>query len=554
MSQPDDVTAAVAEVPADEHLTPLVVWQIPTRQGATLEVAALPGRVTVFVGPNGSGKSSLAHWLSTNAGGATVKRVIAHRRVWLHSAGGDITFSQRDSTVNSIAIWDQSSDSRWLDHADSQRGSIALLDLTALENDRNARLARLLEERRSRDEIFASVEASPLVTLNGILRAAGLRVQLEVGRQVALKAQRLDSGREYPANQMSDGEKSSLLLAAEVLTAPTDSVIVIDEPERHLHRAISAELVAAVLASRPDCHFVLMTHDIDLAALTQRRGAQVLSVSNSEWKDLAVEAWTVHVLEDGIPEAARLAVLGGRAQALFVEGDEGSPDLPLYRLLFPEWNPISVGSCETVIRSVVGLNQSTTIHWVSARGVVDNDGRDADEIRALREKGVLVLPVSEIESLYYHPDVVEAIARRQAEFLGGSFEAMRNSALDSALAALRAAGVAERLARSASIKALSRRVVEAVPGQDVATAGDEVEIRVANPFADTLDRIRLALAGSDLAAVARVAPIRDCSALARIRESLKLPRKEDYEAAARTLIASDADLRKRIADVVGALP
>lgn len=554
MSQPDEVTPAVAGVPADEHLSPLVVWQIPTSQGVTLEIKALPGRVTVFVGPNGSGKSSLAHWFSSNSGDATVKRVIAHRRVWLHSAGGDITFSQRDITVRDMAVWDQSSESRWVDHADSRRGSIALLDLTSLENDRNARVARLLEQGTGPDEIFASVEASPLGTLNGILKSAGLRLQLEVGRQVALMARRLDTGLDYPANEMSDGEKSSLLLAAEVLTARADSVIVIDEPERHLHRAISAELVAAVLASRPDCHFVLMTHDIDLAALTQRRGARVFSLSSSEWNDRAVESWVVHALADGIPEAARLAVLGGRAQVLFVEGDEGSPDLPLYRLLFPEWNPISVGSCETVIRSVVGLNESTEIHWVSARGVVDNDGRDANEISALREKGVLVLPVSEIESLYYHPDVVQAIARRQAEFLGGSYEAMRDSALNSALAALRVAGVAERLARSASVKALSRRVVEAVPGQDVATAGDEVEIRVANPFADTLNRINMALAKSDLAAVARVAPIRDSSALARVRESLKLPKKEDYEAAARTRLASDADLRERISGVVGPLP
>ena len=79
-------------------------------------------------------------------------------------------------------------------------------------------------------------------------------------------------------------------------------------------------------------------------------------------------------------------------------------------------------------------------------------------------------------------------------------------------------------------------------------------ISVENPYIRTLDEIRRALEGNDFAAVARLAPVRDSAALAKIRETLRLAREDDYEAAARTLIGSNAELRARLEAVVGSLP
>ena len=42
----------------------------------------------------------------------------------------------------------------------------------------------------------------------------------------------------YGAAELSDGERNALLISAEILTAKDGTLLIIDEPERHLHRSI----------------------------------------------------------------------------------------------------------------------------------------------------------------------------------------------------------------------------------------------------------------------------------------------------------------------------
>lgn len=72
-------------------------------------------------------------------------------------------------------------------------------------------------------------------------------------------------GSSYPAIQMSDGEKVMLYLIAQVLQAPKDGFIVVDEPEMYLHKTILEKLWDILEAKRPDCIFIYLTHDLDFA-------------------------------------------------------------------------------------------------------------------------------------------------------------------------------------------------------------------------------------------------------------------------------------------------
>ena len=216
---------------------------------------------------------------------------------------------------------------------------------------------------------------------------------------------------------MSDGEKSALLLAAEVLTTPEESIYIIDEPERHLHRSISAGLVEAIIKDRPDSHFVILTHDLELAAALGEGAGQVYSLT-------AVRMDRRGAPTDGncfrstrqlrFLKAHALAILGGRRDLLFIEGEKHSLDLRLYKLLFPNWSLYPAGGCDQVIRAVTGLRDSQSHHWLNARGVVDGDGRTEVEKSSLHARGILALPVSEVENLYYSDAVMRAVAARQA--------------------------------------------------------------------------------------------------------------------------------------------
>lgn len=50
---------------------------------------------------------------------------------------------------------------------------------------------------------------------------------------------------------------------------------------------------------------------------------------------------------------------------------------------------------------MTGLRTSQSHHWLNARGVVDGDWRTEDEKSGLHARGILALPVSEVENLYY---------------------------------------------------------------------------------------------------------------------------------------------------------
>lgn len=119
-----------------------------------------------------------------------------------------------------------------------------------------------------------------------------------------------------------------------------------------------------------------------------------------------------------MPESARTAILGGRRDLLFIEGEKSSLDERLYELVFPGWTLLPVGNCEQVIRAVAGLRVSSPHHWLTVSGIVDGDGRTEDEKKSLYQHGVLSLPVNEVENLLYSPVVIRAVATRQAKSMG----------------------------------------------------------------------------------------------------------------------------------------
>jgi hypothetical protein len=215
------------------------------------------------------------------------------------------------------------------------------------------------------------------------------------------------SGQQYAGRMMSDGERVAFYLLGQVLCAPSGAIIVIDEPEIHLHRAIQAPLWDAAEASRTDCTFAYVTHDLEFAAT--RSGARKVWAKSYdgvhwEWEEVESSA--------ELPDELVLRVLGNRHPAFFVEGDENSFDSALYRVMYPDRLIVPMASCHRVIGARRGMEQLGHLHNLNIEGVVDRDHRSDEEIGALRGRGIRVAEVAEVENLFCVPAALSAVAEQ----------------------------------------------------------------------------------------------------------------------------------------------
>jgi hypothetical protein len=212
-------------------------------------------------------------------------------------------------------------------------------------------------------------------------------------------------GTPYKAAELSDGERVTFYLIGQVLSVPDGSIIVIDEPEIHVHSAIQATLWDEIEASRPDCGFVYITHDLKFAATRTR--AQKLWLKGFDgvnWE------WTWIPEDSDFPEELLIQLLGSRRPILFVEGERDSWDSILYSQAFPGFLVVPLGGCGRVISFTKAFNALSSLHHNRAAGVIDRDYRTDQEIDALAGDQVFASNVAEVENLLVLPAFVEAMA------------------------------------------------------------------------------------------------------------------------------------------------
>jgi energy-coupling factor transporter ATP-binding protein EcfA2 len=228
------------------------------------------------------------------------------------------------------------------------------------------------------------------------------------------------NGNEYNGTGMSDGERVAAYLIAQALLVPKNKIIIIDEPEIHLHRSIMNRLWEAIERRRQDCLFVYITHDTQFAA--NHRTSDIVWVKEYDGNNWKYEM----VADSDLPEQMLLDILGNRKPVLFVEGESGSLDIRLYTILFPDFYIVPCGSCTTVIeRTKAYKDTPQVVNYIKAYGIVDRDYRTDAEISALAGKGVFALKVAEVENLFLCKEVFDLIAQNQ-----GKGESEVNSAID----------------------------------------------------------------------------------------------------------------------------
>ncbi|MCY4239749.1 MAG: AAA family ATPase [Rhodospirillaceae bacterium] len=507
---------------------------------------------TLFVlGANGTGKSSLMfRFNAQNRGHA--RKVSAHRQTWMQSDALDLTPSDKLQTEQNIRNQDQNDQSRYRDPYAAQRASIAVFELVDAENRRARAMASAYDDGRM-DDLATEAEAdSPITVINELLRESHIPIKISIRDNEQVTASK-NGGPEYGAAQLSDGERNVLLISANVLTAPPGSLLLIDEPERHLHRSIIAPLLGALFEQRNDCGFVISTHDVELAL--ESRESRVLLLRSCAFDGPVPRTWEADELAAGAPpdDGLKRDILGSRRRILFVEGTDWSIDKPLYSLIFPMVSVVPKGSRAEVEQAVAGSRAAETLHWLRAYGIVDGDGMDADQITAWRERGVYTLPYYSAEAVYFHPTVIARVASRQSSVLGTDEGILVSAATEAGVAAVR--DHTERLSEKAAKKAVRRAVLERIPNDDELLAGNDLRIdNHAGTIRAAMKReLDAAVDRNDWEAILRMCPVRESAALDRVSTALKFARRANYLAAVRHLLGEDANALSDIRALFGDL-
>jgi len=213
------------------------------------------------------------------------------------------------------------------------------------------------------------------------------------------------NGSKYSINGLSDGERCILFYIGNVLLAPENSYIIVDEPETFLNAAIYNELWDLLISERPDCQFIFASHNMDF--VQSRTNATYVWCKKFE----APYNFDFQILEESqeMPLSLLTEVSGTKKPILFCEGTKTSIDYQIYSKLFSEFCFVKpVQGHKQVIQHTKAYNNLNKMHGNKAYGIIDYDWMDESSIKENKEEGIFVLPFNEVEMILVDEAVVKS--------------------------------------------------------------------------------------------------------------------------------------------------
>ena len=226
----------------------------------------------------------------------------------------------------------------------------------------------------------------------------------------SMKAKKLD-GIPFEFNNMSDGERVAFFYIATVVAAPSQSFIIVDEPENHLNPAIYNKIWEKLIEKRRDCQFIFISHTIEF--ISARSNYELAKIKSFVYPDKFEFDFLGDSLNNVQSELV-VEILGSRKPILFCEGSKSDYDYRVYESLFGEkYTIVPAGNCVSVERSVDACNiHAATYSIQTAIGIVDSDLKSDAEIEFLRKKHIYTLSCNEIEMLLIDEEIFKTVLKR----------------------------------------------------------------------------------------------------------------------------------------------
>lgn len=516
---------------------------------------ALPaenGKPLFIVGPNGAGKSGLIQSLFLQNQSNAI-RITAHRQNWMQSNKSPFSPQQKDKTDQNIRLYNSRINSRYIEEQPNERLGLIISNLINIENSQ-ARNFLKLTKNNEKDEADKLVNLpTPVEVINQLFSNSNLPIKIDIDENDGIVASKRE-GASFSIAALSDGERGALLLAAQVLTAEQGALILIDEPERHLHASIVVPLLTNLFLERTDCAFIVSTHELALPQNSEN--SKTVIVRDSKVSGDTISNWDFDILEaeTDFDEITMEAILGSRRKLLFVEGTRNSLDKPLYEILFPKVTVHPRETCTSVQMTVKSIKDTEALVWVEATGIVDQDQLTEEKKLELQQDNIYALNCYSIESLYYNNKVMEKIAERQEAISGNSPVEMIKGALDNFYKIIKkdserlAARMTEQCVKDqASVQMLDWKKIKNGENLDISVDAQSI-------FNDEVVKIKAMIEDKKIEEIMQRYPIRETSALGVIHKALEFNSKANYESAVRKLVSEDEDIKNHLLSFFGDIP
>ena len=393
----------------------MIEVKLPANNGKIETISNKDKKSIVLVGANGSGKTRMSAWVEFNNETINIHRISAQKSLDMPEA---TVTSEIDKIQENFLYGNNDSNKTWMRSQGKKSYRWGDKPVTHLLDDFSQLMTLLMTESYEKSIEYRNEHKKGNSSFNNETKLERIKkIWEDVIPNKKLKicpgkievSIRDDTVSLYNRAGMSDGERAIFYFIGEVLCALDNSLIIIDEPENHLHKSILVRLWNAVEAERPDCMFMYITHNLNFA--TSRVNSQLIWVKNMP----AFESWEYELLDSDNDklDALQLEIMGNRQKVLLIEGGEKSSlDKKIYARLFRDYNVIPVDNCNKVIDFTKAYNDLADLNYVEVKGIIDRDRRSDDEINKLKENNIFCLEVAEIENLFLLPEVVKVAAEK----------------------------------------------------------------------------------------------------------------------------------------------
>lgn len=529
-----------------------IKFKIPISDNKEIILPIENGKPLYVLGANGVGKSALLQRINKHFHHNS-KRILAHRMTWFNDNTLTMNASQKKQTEVSLKVADVNENSRYKDDFNHLRASISLFDLIDSENVRSRNISSAVDVKEMELASKYSEIISPINGINEILVASNIPIKISLEKGDQLFASKAGSPL-YSIAELSDGERNALLIISDVLTADSDTIILIDEPERHLHRSIISPLLTTLFAKRTDCTFIISTHEIQLPI--DYPDSNVLLVRDCVWVDKRIKNWDADLIVsiDEIEDLVKSNILGSKRKILFIEGETTSLDLQIYQSIYENISVIPKGNCRQVQSAVEGVRATENINWIKAFGLIDADDRSSEQIETLKEKGIIAIPAYSVEGLYCNLKVIRKIAENKAEEINHEKdynyfyqEATKNIIRDLSIKK-------DLLCAKLCEKKLRNIISSQLPTLEEIQNGNRIRIdeNVKDMLDDEKDYFDMLVQDSKLDELLLRYPLKQTSVLKNISNGFKY-HPGHYEMAVRALIQKDGSIKKIYKDLLNPL-